>query len=184
MPDLPSRRRAGGHAATHVVAEDDAWVEGRALVETVEDHELIDPALSSERLLYRLFHERGVRVFKSVPIVRAMLLLARRRRGHAAELLAGRPRSHGRERRDLGDLRVLQRELSVRARRCPARVPGGAAIRRGKARDHELERAPDGRGDCRGGRGARAFDVAGPRAKLPGAAGRCQAAGAGHAPKP
>src|SRR3954466_14962740 len=45
--------------------EDDAWVEGRSLVETVEDVELIDPALSSERLLYRVFHERGVRVFHS-----------------------------------------------------------------------------------------------------------------------
>ena len=30
---------------------------------TVEDVELIDPDLSGERLLYRLFHERGVRVF-------------------------------------------------------------------------------------------------------------------------
>ena len=48
----------------HVVKEDDAWVEGRSLIETVEDLELIDPALSSERLLYRLFHERGVRVFR------------------------------------------------------------------------------------------------------------------------
>lgn len=53
----------------HVVAEDDAWVEGRSLVETVEDIELIDPALSHERLVYRLFHERGVRVFKSRPVV-------------------------------------------------------------------------------------------------------------------
>ncbi|MET0744834.1 MAG: Hsp33 family molecular chaperone [Microvirga sp.] len=44
-------------------SEDDAWTEAKALVETVEDHELIDPAVSSERLLYRLFHERGVRVF-------------------------------------------------------------------------------------------------------------------------
>jgi len=50
--------------AVHVVPEDDAWVEGRSLVETVEDVELIDPALSSERLVYRLFHERGVRVFR------------------------------------------------------------------------------------------------------------------------
>jgi molecular chaperone Hsp33 len=52
----------------HTVPEDDAWVEGRSLVETVEDVELIDPAVSSERLLYRLFHERGVRVFRSVPV--------------------------------------------------------------------------------------------------------------------
>jgi molecular chaperone Hsp33 len=55
-------------AEKHALAEDDAWVEGRALVETVEDIELIDPAVSSEALLYRLFHERGVRVFKSVPL--------------------------------------------------------------------------------------------------------------------
>jgi len=52
----------------HVVPEDAAWVEGRSLIATVADIELIDPTLSSERLLYRLFHERGVRVFRSVPI--------------------------------------------------------------------------------------------------------------------
>lgn len=50
-------------AAAHVATEDEAWVEGRALVETVEDLELIDPDLSSERLAFRLFNERGVRVF-------------------------------------------------------------------------------------------------------------------------
>ena len=44
--------------------EDDAWAEAKALAGTVEDHELVDPALSSERLLYRLFHERGVNVFE------------------------------------------------------------------------------------------------------------------------
>jgi molecular chaperone Hsp33 len=48
--------------------EDDAWAEGRALVETVEAIELIDPAVSSEALLYRLFHERGVKVFNEVPL--------------------------------------------------------------------------------------------------------------------
>lgn len=48
--------------------EDDAWLEGRALVDTIADHELVDPALSSERLLYRLFHERGVRVFSGQPL--------------------------------------------------------------------------------------------------------------------
>ena len=54
---------------THVVPEDDAWVEGRSLVETVEDVELIDPSVSSERLVYRLFHERGVRVFRNANVV-------------------------------------------------------------------------------------------------------------------
>jgi molecular chaperone Hsp33 len=46
-----------------VVPEDDAWVEGQSLIATVEDIELLDPDLSEERLLFRLFHERGVRVF-------------------------------------------------------------------------------------------------------------------------
>ncbi len=46
-------------------AEDDAWVEGRSLVATVEDVELLDPDISAEQLLYRLFHERGVRVFRA-----------------------------------------------------------------------------------------------------------------------
>jgi molecular chaperone Hsp33 len=52
----------------HVIPEDDAWVEGRSLVATVDDIELIDPALSSERLAYRLFHQRGVRVFRAAPV--------------------------------------------------------------------------------------------------------------------
>ena len=53
----------------HVMTEDDAWVEGRSLVETVEDIELIDPSLSSEWLVYRLFHEHGVRVFSNIAMV-------------------------------------------------------------------------------------------------------------------
>jgi molecular chaperone Hsp33 len=66
-PDLdPGDAPAG--TARHDIPEDDAWVEGRSLIATVEDIELIDPSLSSERLLYRLFHERGVRVFKSAAV--------------------------------------------------------------------------------------------------------------------
>ena len=38
------------------------WNRVRHLAATVEDHELLDPMLSAERLLYRLFHEEGVRV--------------------------------------------------------------------------------------------------------------------------
>jgi molecular chaperone Hsp33 len=44
--------------------EDDAWAEAKALAATIEDHELVDPTLSSERLLYRLFHQPGVKVFE------------------------------------------------------------------------------------------------------------------------
>jgi molecular chaperone Hsp33 len=42
--------------------DDENWNRARHLAATVEDHELIDPTLTPERLLYRLFHEEGVRV--------------------------------------------------------------------------------------------------------------------------
>ena len=67
VPDLDPGDAPEG-VVPHTVPEDDAWVEGRSLIETVEDIELIDPALSSEQLLYRLFHERGVRVFRSAEL--------------------------------------------------------------------------------------------------------------------
>ena len=53
---------------THHVTEADAWRECEALVNTVDDHELTDPDVSAETLLYRLFHENGPRVFESMPI--------------------------------------------------------------------------------------------------------------------
>jgi molecular chaperone Hsp33 len=76
LPKAPERaRQADLHpgdapegTAPHEVKEDDAWVEGQSLIGTVEDVELIDPDLSGERLLYRLFHERGVRVFKPLSL--------------------------------------------------------------------------------------------------------------------
>jgi molecular chaperone Hsp33 len=43
----------------------EAWAEARALTDTIEDDELVDRTLSPERLLFRLFHERGVRVFEA-----------------------------------------------------------------------------------------------------------------------
>ncbi|MGV7029467.1 Hsp33 family molecular chaperone [Methylobacterium symbioticum] len=64
LADLPPGDLPEGHVHLGADApEDDAWVEARSLVGTIEDHELVDPNVSSERLLYRLFHERGVRVF-------------------------------------------------------------------------------------------------------------------------
>ncbi len=50
--------------------EDDNWVKARLLLDTVEDHELLDPTLSSEDLLYRLYHEDGVTVYPAIPITR------------------------------------------------------------------------------------------------------------------
>ena len=64
QPDLDPGDAPEG-MAPHSVPEDDAWVEGRSMLATVEDIELLDPAVSVEQLVYRLFHERGVRVFRS-----------------------------------------------------------------------------------------------------------------------
>lgn len=76
LPKAPERARqpdlhpgdAPEGTALHVVAEDDAWAQGRALISTVEDVELVDPAISSEQLAFRLFHEPGVRVFNSADV--------------------------------------------------------------------------------------------------------------------
>ena len=71
LPQSEARRRQAdlhpGDAPPDFVpdtSEDESWSEAKALAQTVEDHELVDPTLSSERLLYRLFHERGVTVFE------------------------------------------------------------------------------------------------------------------------
>lgn len=69
LPEAPDRMR---HADLHggdgdngepTHSEDDAWAEARALVDTIDADELTDPQIGAERLLYRLFHERGVRVY-------------------------------------------------------------------------------------------------------------------------
>jgi molecular chaperone Hsp33 len=66
LPDLDPGDAPADHYHD-AAGEDEAWVEGQSLIATVEDVELIDPDLSGERLLYRLFHERGVRVFPTQP---------------------------------------------------------------------------------------------------------------------
>jgi molecular chaperone Hsp33 len=100
LPDSPERRRAAdiapgdapqGAVAPEPLPEDDAWSEAKALAGTVEDHELVDPTLSSERLLYRLFHERGVRVFTPEPV--------RHQCRCSRERMAGMLRSFSREER-------------------------------------------------------------------------------------
>jgi len=76
MPHSADRLRQAdlspGDAPTgHQIAagvEDEAWNEARLLAETTEAHELLDPLLPSEQLLYRLYHERGVRVFPAQPV--------------------------------------------------------------------------------------------------------------------
>jgi molecular chaperone Hsp33 len=66
--------RAGG-AILQSVAEDEArgatreaWERSEMLFSTLAEDELVDPQVSSERLLYRLFHEDGVRMFEPKPL--------------------------------------------------------------------------------------------------------------------
>ena len=66
--DLSAGDAPEGAETVDEEADDDAWVEAQALIDTVEDHELTDPAIAAERLLYRLFHERGVRVFEPISL--------------------------------------------------------------------------------------------------------------------
>ena len=59
------------HDASLEGEDDENWNRARHLAATVEDHELLDPLLSPERLLYRLFHEEGVRVVPATDLVEA-----------------------------------------------------------------------------------------------------------------
>lgn len=65
MPDLPGDGDFENDAtADPDFVEDDRWTEAKTLLDTLSDAELADPDLSSERLLFRLYHETGVRVFE------------------------------------------------------------------------------------------------------------------------
>ncbi|MCP4184678.1 MAG: Hsp33 family molecular chaperone [Hyphomicrobiales bacterium] len=71
IPDLP-----GGDEPARVDiyvdlmdTMDDNWLEARSLVSTIGDDELTDPQIGPEQLLYRLFHQRGVRVHPALPMI-------------------------------------------------------------------------------------------------------------------
>lgn len=56
------------HDATLAGEGDEDWQRVRLLAATVEDHELLDPTIAPERLIYRLFHEEGIRVLPDVQL--------------------------------------------------------------------------------------------------------------------
>ena len=70
LPQAPERLRqqdlhgGDGDERDDDQNEDDAWTEARTMVETIDTDELTDPHVPIERLLFRLFHERGVRVYQ------------------------------------------------------------------------------------------------------------------------
>lgn len=65
LKDLPG---GDGASQDHDFQEDEAWREAQALMGTIEDVELTDATVEPERLLFRLFHEHGVRVFDPTPV--------------------------------------------------------------------------------------------------------------------
>ncbi|MBP8248253.1 MAG: Hsp33 family molecular chaperone [Phenylobacterium sp.] len=66
--------RAGGMLIQNIAEDEnrgptaEAWVRTQAFFETIGEDELIDPTISAETLLFRLFHEDGVRVFEAKPL--------------------------------------------------------------------------------------------------------------------
>ncbi len=75
LPDAPERMRQAdlpsGNDELDALTEtrpDDSWQEAVVLLDTIEPSELLDPSVGCERLLYRLFHEHGVRVFDGVTV--------------------------------------------------------------------------------------------------------------------
>jgi molecular chaperone Hsp33 len=67
---LPSHSGDAPEGADAAPQENDDWVKARLLLDTVEDHELLDPRLSAEQLLYRLYHEDGVTAYPATPLSR------------------------------------------------------------------------------------------------------------------
>ncbi len=68
--------RAGGMLIQRIAGDDARgdtdgdFDHARALFDTVGDDELIDPGLTSGRVLFRLFHEEGVRVEQTTPVAK------------------------------------------------------------------------------------------------------------------
>jgi molecular chaperone Hsp33 len=48
--------------------EADNWTRAKSLLGTLGDDELADPDISPERLMFRLYHETGVRIFSPLPL--------------------------------------------------------------------------------------------------------------------
>ncbi|WP_395645904.1 Hsp33 family molecular chaperone HslO [Terricaulis sp.] len=73
--DAPPLWRAGGALLQRIAADDargdptEDWTRASLLFATVQDEELIDPDLAADRLLYRLFHEEGVRMTPPSPLM-------------------------------------------------------------------------------------------------------------------
>ena len=69
MPDLPGDGDfSNPETADPDFVEADGWSRAKAILGTLGDDELADPDISPERLMFRLYHETGVRVFPAIDI--------------------------------------------------------------------------------------------------------------------
>ena len=115
MPDLP-----GGDGDIDLSARevaDQAWLEAVALVGTVEHTELLDPDVGSERLLFRLFNEHGVRVFEGTHVEDQCSCSRRAHPRHPRRLHRRGDRRQHRGRNDPRQLRILLEGIRIRPRR-------------------------------------------------------------------
>jgi molecular chaperone Hsp33 len=61
--------RERGEAVLKSDEDEEAWSRASAFLNTTQADELLDPGLTAEDLLFRLFHEDGVRVFNARPLI-------------------------------------------------------------------------------------------------------------------
>lgn len=93
LPGGETRWRAGGAILQRIAGDDarghdaHAFADAQVLFDTVEDDELLDPGVPAERLLFRLFHEDGVRLQEA----RTVLKRCTCERERLARILAGFP---------------------------------------------------------------------------------------------
>jgi len=67
---LPTQSGDAPEGGEEQPPEHDDWVRARLLLDTAEAHELLDPQLAAEDLLYRLYHEDGVTVYPATALER------------------------------------------------------------------------------------------------------------------
>ncbi len=108
--------RAGGAILQKIAGDDargdpeEAWREARALFDTLDPQELVDRDLSTAAVLFRLFHENGVRVFPPTTVSSDCRCSAAKVQG----VLARFPRS------ELADLVEEDGRVAVRCEYCNA----------------------------------------------------------------
>lgn len=90
-------------------AVEDGWRNAMALMSTVKRRELLDPDISARELLYKLFHEEGVRAYRVKPLDAR----CRCSRGRIERVLAAMPRD------DIEDMKI-DGEIVVTCQFCSA----------------------------------------------------------------